>query len=123
MSDQVARLCFDGASKFPVYVMPNLEKMVRDDKDLIRVAYLFAAYRHYLKYHTDDNGEQFEVADPWLTADDQQLIASDEPLDFLALSPFRSTDLRAAENFTQPYLRMVESIKSKGAMKTLEDIL
>ena len=103
--------------------MPNLEKMVRDDKDLIRVAYLFAAYRHYLKYHTDDNGEQFEVADPWFTADDHQLIASDQPLGFLALSPFRSTDLRAADNFTKPYLRMVESIKSKGAMKTLEKIL
>ena len=123
VSDQVARLCFDGASKFPVYVMPNLEKMIGDDKELIRVAYLFAAYRHYLKYHTDDNGEQFEVADPWLTVDDHKLIDSDEPLDFLALSPFRSTDLRAAHNFTQPYLRMVESIKSKGAMKTLEEIL
>ena len=103
--------------------MPNLEKMISDDKELIRVAYLFAAYRHYLKYHTDDNGEQFEVADPWLTADDQKLIASDEPLDFLALSPFRSTDLRAAGNFTQPYLKMVESIKTKGAMQTLEEIL
>lgn len=123
VSDQVARLCFDGASKFPVYVMPNLEKMIGDDKELIRVAYLFAAYRHYLKYHTDDNGEQFEVADPWLTVDDHKLIDSDEPLDFLQLSPFRSTDLRAAHNFTQPYLRMVESIKSKGAMKTLEEIL
>ena len=119
----MARLCFDGASKFPVYVMPNLEKMIRDDKELIRVAYLFAAYRHYLKYHTDDNGEQFDVADPWLTADDLKLIASDEPLDFLALSPFRSTDLRAANNFTQPYLKMVESIKAKGAMQTLEEIL
>ena len=123
VSDQVARLCFDGASKFPVYVMPNLEKMIGDDKELIRVAYLFAAYRHYLKYHTDDNGEQFEVADPWLTVDDHKLIYSDDALDFLALSPFRSTDLRAAHNFTQPYLRMVESIKSKGAMKTLEEIL
>lgn len=123
VSDQVARLCFDGASKFPVYVMPNLEKMIGDDKELIRVAYLFAAYRHYLKYHTDDNGEQFDVADPWLTVDDHKLIDSDEPLDFLQLSPFRSTDLRAAHNFTQPYLRMVESIKSKGAMKTLEEIL
>ena len=123
VSDQVARLCFDGASKFPVYVMPNLEKMVRDGKDLTRVAYLFAAYRHYLKYHTDDNGEQFEIADPWLTAADYSLIASDEPLDFLALSPFRSTDLRAAHNFTQPYLQMVASIRNKGAMKTLEEIL
>lgn len=123
VSDQVARLCFDGASKFPVYVMPNLEKMIADDKELIRVAYLFAAYRHYLKYHTDDNGEQFEVADPCLTADDHKLIASDEPLDFLSLSPFRSTDLRAAHNFTQPYMRMVESIRAKGAMSTLEEIL
>ena len=123
VSDQVARLCLDGASKFPVYVMPNLEKMIADDKDLIRVAYLFAAYRHYLKYHTDDNGEQFEVADPWLTSDDNTLIASDQPLDFLSLSPFRSIDLRAAHHFTQPYLRMVESIKAKGAMSTLEEIL
>lgn len=123
VSDQVARLCFDGASKFPVYVMPNLEKMVRDDKELIRVAYLFAAYRHYLKYHTDDNGEQFEIADPWLTKNDYKLIASDEPLDFLALSPFRSTDLRSAHNFTQPYLQMVANIRNKGAMKTLEEIL
>ena len=87
------------------------------------MAYLFAAYRHYLKYHTDDNGEQFEVADPWLTDDDRQLIASNEPLDFLSLSPFRSTDLRAADNFTQPYLQMVESISNKGAMNTLEAIL
>ena len=87
------------------------------------MAYLFAAYRHYLKYHTDDNGEQFEVADPWLTANDQQLIASNEPLDFLSLSPFRSTDLRGANNFTQPYLQMVDSIKNEGAMKTLEEIL
>ena len=52
---------------------------------------------------TDDNGEQFEVADPWLTVDDHKLIDSDEPLDFLQLSPFRSTDLRAAHNFTQPH--------------------
>ena len=32
------------------------------------------------------------------------------------------TRLRA-NNFTQPYLQMVESIKNEGAMKTLEEIL
>lgn len=62
VSDQVARLCFDGASKFPVYVMPHLEEMITDDAsgkrtdvELKRVAYLFATYRHYLKYKVDDN--------------------------------------------------------------------
>lgn len=65
VSDQIARLCFDGISKFPVYVMPNLIKMIRDHAHLTRVAYLFAAYRHYLKYKTDDKGTTFEVAEPW----------------------------------------------------------
>ena len=128
VSDQVARLCFDGASKFPVYVMPNLEKMIADDAsgkrqdvEFKRVAYLFAAYRHYLKYQVDDNGDAFEVADPWLTVDDHKAIDSDDALDFLGISAFTSTDLKAASHFVELYLKMVEDIKAKGAMKVLED--
>ena len=128
VSDQVARLCFDGASKFPVYVMPNLEKMMADDAsgkrqdvEFTRVAYLFAAYRHYLKYQVDDNGDAFEVADPWLTVDDHKAIDSDDALDFLGISAFTSTDLKAASHFVELYLKMVEDIKAKGAMKVLED--
>lgn len=121
VSDQIARLCFDGVSKFPVYVMPNLEKMVLDGKDLTRVTYLFAAYRHYLKYHTDDNGENFEVNDPWLTDEDKKIIASDDAKAFLHLSPFQSTDLEKSEAFTKQYLAFVDAIKKDGAMKTLEE--
>lgn len=123
VSDQIARLCFDGISKFPVYVMPNLIKMIRDHADLTRVAYLIAAYRHYLKYKTDDNGASFDVAEPWMTPEDEALIGSDEPKDFLALSPFRSTDLRAAGDFVGIYLKMVGDIREHGAMKVLESIL
>lgn len=128
VSDQVARLCFDGASKFPVYVMPNLEKMIADDAsgkrqdvEFKRVAYLFAAYRHYLKYQVDDNGDAFEVADPWLTVDDHKAIDSDDALDFLGISAFTSTNLKAASRFVELYLKLVEDIKAKGAMKVLED--
>lgn len=123
VSDQIARLCFDGISKFPVYVMPNLIKMIRDNADLTRVAYLIAAYRHYLKYKTDDNGATFDVAEPWLTADDEKLIAAENPTDFLALSAFSSTDLKAAPTFVELYLKMVEAIHQQGAMKVLESIL
>lgn len=123
VSDQVARLCFDGISKFPVYIMPNLIKMIRDHADLTRLAYLFAAYRHYLKYKTDDNGVAFEVAEPWITPEDEVLIASNDPMDFLALSPFQSTDLKVADEFVHLYLQMVDAIKEKGAMPVLESIL
>lgn len=123
VSDQIARLCFDGISKFPVYVMPNLIKMIRDHADLTRVAYLIAAYRHYLKYKTDDKGAAFEVAEPWMTSEDEALIASNDPMDFLALSPFGSTDLKTAGEFVALYLQMVDAIKEKGAMPVLESIL
>lgn len=123
VSDQIARLCFDGISKFPVYVMPNLIKMIRDHADLTRVAYLIAAYRHYLKYKTDDKGASFEIADPWMTTEDEKLIASNDPMDFLGLSAFSSTDLKAAAAFVETYLKMVEAIKENGAMATLESIL
>lgn len=123
VSDQVARLCFDGISKFPVYIMPNLIKMIRDHADLTRLAYLFAAYRHYLKYKTDDNGVAFEVAEPWMTSEDEVLIAGNDPMDFLALSPFQSTDLKIADEFVHLYLQMVDAIKEKGAMPVLESIL
>ena len=123
VSDQVARLCFDGISKFPVYIMPNLGKMIHDGADLTRQAYLIAAYRHYLKYKVDDHGTAYEVNDPWMTAEDALLIASDEPLDFLSLSAFQAVNLKASEAFTSLYLKMVEAIKQQGAMRTLESIL
>ncbi len=123
VSDQVARLCFDGISKFPVYIMPNLGKMIHDDAVLIRQAYLIAAYRHYLKYKTDDNGAAYEVNEPWMTEEDARLIKSDEPLDFLSLSAFQAVNLKASDAFISLYLKMVEDIKRQGAMHTLESIL
>ena len=123
VSDQIARLCFDGISKFPVYVMPNLVKMITHHADLTRVAYLIAAYRHYLKYRTDDLGASFEIAEPWMTYDDEALISSDDPVDFLGLSAFMLTDMNRSTEFVGLYLDKVAGIREKGAMTTLETIL
>ncbi len=120
VSDQIARLCYDGLSKFPVYVMPNLARLIAEEKDLTRVAYLIAAYRHYLKVHTDDTGANFEVAEPWMNPADEAAIASNDTLDFLALSAFSSVDLRAVPAFVSQYEEMLVSIASIGAMATLE---
>lgn len=123
VSDQIARLCYDGLAKFPVYVTPNLAKMVRDNKDFSRVAYLLAAYRHYLKYHKDDNGAEFKVDEPWMNPDDAKLINSDNPLDFLGLSAFSGAPLKESKKFVDTYLNMVDAIYDKGAMATLETII
>ena len=123
VSDQIARLCFDGISKFPVYVMPNLGKMIRDGADLTRVAYLIAAYRHYLKYKVDDNGDSFDFAEPWITVEDRLMTDSDNAMDFLGISAFGSVNLKNSASFYKLFGRFVEEIKDRGAMKTLESIL
>ena len=123
VSDQVARLCFDGLAKFPVYLIPNVTKMVKDGKDLTRVAYLFAAYYDYLKYHTDDKGATFEVAEPWMDSTVEKALASDNPLDFLDITAFAGADLRDSKAFTDLYLKFVKEIREKGAMVTLETII
>lgn len=123
VSDQLSRLCYDGVSKIPVYVMPNLAKMLRDGADLERVAFFAAAYRRYLRDGTDDKGATYTVDEPWLTDDDRRLIASEEALDFLALSPFVSVDLRTDERFAEKYRNMVAAVAEKGILPVLESIL
>lgn len=123
VSDQTARLCGDGISKFPVYVMPIVAKMLVNNDDMTRIAYLIAAYRHYLKYSKDDNGVPFDIFEPWMTAEDSAIINEGTALDFLALSAFSSADLSASEAFTSSYLAFTEQIMTHGAMATLKTIL
>ncbi len=123
VSDQISRLCGDGASKFPVYVMPIVKKMLAGGDDLKRIAYLIAAYRHYLKYQTDDNGVAFDIFEPALQGDEKTKSGTDEPLDFLSISAFDIADIAKSEDFVKLYLDMVASIKSIGAMQTLVTII
>lgn len=123
VSDQVSRLCFDGISKFPVYLMPNLAKMIQDQQDLSRIAFLVAAYRHYLKYKTDERGNTFEIAEPWLRGADEKRIASDDPIDFLSFSAFQSVPLKTVEPFVSKFTGMVNNIQEKGITAALNAIL
>jgi len=122
VSDQLSRLCYDGISKFPVYIMSNLGKMIKDDKDLTRMAFLMASYRHYLKYKTDSNGSQYDVAEPWLETADNEWIESNAPEDFLKLTPFKSCDLGSSEKFTKLYLHFVAAIRQDGIVAVLTTI-
>lgn len=123
VSDQLSRLCHDGISKFPVYIMPNLSKMIQDGKDLKRITFLISAYRHYLKYKIDFKGLPYEVAEPWLTADETNFIESNNPLDFLYLAPFKNYNMLASKKFTEEYLHCVEVIKEKGITAVLTEIV
>ncbi len=123
VSDQLARLCFDGLSKIPVFVTPNLARMLRNGADLARIAFFVAAYRRYLRKGSDDNGQPYTVDEPWLCEGDRKRIESNDAVDFLALSPFAAADLREDGRFTSVYLKMVAGIEAKGVLPVLESII
>ncbi|CAN5381729.1 mannitol dehydrogenase family protein [soil metagenome] len=123
VSDQLSRLCADGISKFPVYILPNLGKMIHDGKDLTRMAFLLAAYRHYLRVKHDDDGVGYEIAEPWITSEDNERIASDDPIDFLSMSAFTGIPLTTENRFSQLYTEFANRIKDEGVKTVLTSIL
>lgn len=123
VSDQVSRLCFDGISKFPVYIIPNLLKMIEDKKDLTRMAFLIASYRQYLKVKTDDQGNHFDIAEPWLIPEDRQIIESNNALDFLNFSALKGAKLAMSESFVSQYTGFVKKLSENRMSLVLTSAL
>ncbi len=123
VSDQISRLCGDGASKFVVYVIPIVKQMLANGNDMTRIAYLIAAYRHYIKYQIDDKGAAFDIFEPQMSSEDMCKYQSENPLDALTSSTFESSQLSQNACFAELYLQMVEQIEQKGTMKVLETII
>ncbi|KAF5270939.1 hypothetical protein FQR65_LT17744 [Abscondita terminalis] len=101
VSDQISRLCFDGISKFPVYIMPNLLNMIKDNQELSRVAFLIASYRHYLKYQTDDKQQQFEIAEPLADCRKTGSVNSNNPVIFSGYPHSAVTEPPAVASFVE----------------------
>ncbi|WP_026977609.1 mannitol dehydrogenase family protein [Flavobacterium tegetincola] len=123
VSDQVSRLCADGISKFPVYIVPVATKMLQTNKEMKRIAFLLAVYRHYLKYQQDDQGTRYTLTEPWLTKQEVQLIDSDDAAEFLKISPFVSVNWNSSASFLEQYLNFVEEVKVQGVAPTLDSLL
>jgi len=121
VSDQVSRLCADGISKFPVYIIPTVAKMRANGQDLTRIALLLASYRHYLHYKMDDQGASYDIQEPWLTAADEQKLNSTDPLEFLSIAIFGSLNLDRVNDFVDRYLRFVNQIQQAGMAAALSD--
>ncbi|MBC8156469.1 MAG: mannitol dehydrogenase family protein [Bacteroidetes bacterium] len=122
IGDQLARLCFDGASKLPIYVLPTLNERMARNLPYQRIAFLIAAYGHYLSADHTERGDSYTVAEPQL---DAQALATGKNADrsaFLNLSLFNSTSVRNSLEFIRLYTQFRADIVSDGILKTLKKI-
>jgi mannitol 2-dehydrogenase len=121
IGDQLARLCLDGGSKIPGFLLPTIKANLELKGTCHRLAYLLACYNHYLHTKTDDKGATFELREPNAMALLEPIIASNSPLTFLETTVLVG-DAASYPQFVKDYLTCYEHVKKDGAYKTLQNL-
>lgn len=121
VGDQIARLCLDGGSKIPGFLLPSIEANLKKNGSCHRLAYLLACYNHYIHTKKDDFGEEFELKEPNAMALLEPIIASNDPMTLL-LCTHLVGDAAQYPKFVGDYLTCCSHIKMNGAKATLENL-
>lgn len=122
IGDQLARLCFDGASKLPIYVLPTLNERMARNLPYQRIAFLLAAYGHYLATEHTERGQPYTIAEPQLDAEAVAIGKDDDVLSFLNLRLFDTTSIRNNPAFIRLYMAFRAAILSDGILETIKSI-
>lgn len=99
----LANLCFDGASKLPALILPTLRDLLAQKRDIQRMAFLLAAYGHYLSAGTDDKGVSYELNDTHLHQHDWAKVNSDDVVALLEISTMAAARLNTYSHFVAMY--------------------
>jgi mannitol 2-dehydrogenase len=121
IGDQLARLCLDGGSKIPGFLLPSMDANLKHKGTCHRLAYLLACYNHYIHTKTDDMGQEFTLNEPNAMALLEPIIASNDPMTLLQ-STHLVGDASHYPQFVKDYLACCKNIESQGARATLEKL-
>ncbi len=118
--DQVARLCLDGSSKFPVFLVPTIEAQLARGGPVELAALALAGWCRYLG-GGDDAGRTIAIAaDPRLDEARVHAEASrSRPAAFLEFDAVFPAGLRDDDRFTAAFTTALESLRNAGAQATV----
>ncbi|HKZ90918.1 MAG TPA: mannitol dehydrogenase family protein, partial [Candidatus Limnocylindrales bacterium] len=119
--DQVARVCLDGTSKFPKFLIPTIESQLEKRGQVRLAALALAGWCQYL-LGKDDRGRDIEIsADPRLGQARQFAEASrSDPGAFLAFREVFGQRLPGDAVFAPAFASALTSIREMGAYRTLQ---
>ncbi len=118
VKDQLLRITSDGASKIPVFIGETLGACLSSGGDHRRLAFLFAAFGHYL-LGRDDRGNAFTAVEPHLAPADLALAADADPAAVLRVANFKGLGLAQADGFAAQVRDYRGRIAAEGALATL----
>ncbi len=119
--DQVARVCLDGTSKFPKFLVPTIESQLDRGGPIRLSALALAGWCQYLLGKDDQSREITLSADPRLDEAVEFARASlDEPAAFLGFGDVFGSRLPADPRFVSAFVEALVSIRQEGTYRTLE---
>ena len=121
--DQVARVCSEGSSKLPKFVLPVFSKLVEVGADTRLISLVVASWLHYFRWR-DERGEPIAVVDAF-AAEITRAVEGREayPSAALALSFIFGEDLPADPRFVSEVQEAMQSFLERGVVGTLERYL
>ncbi len=114
--DQIARLCIDGTSKFPTFLIPTVERQLERDGPVECAALALAGWARYLGTTPAD-----QRAPDAHGARSVELAARaiDDPRAFLDLDLVFTPRLRESERFTDAFTRVYTDIADRGPIAAI----
>jgi mannitol 2-dehydrogenase len=123
IGDQLSRLCMDGSSKIPKFILATLkQRLAEDDAPLERFALILASWALYLQ-RAQQPGTDYKVEDPLV---DQLLAATAEPVGlsgrFLGLEEIFGPQLQHYAGFVTAFNAALQQLQQQGVAATLEQV-
>jgi len=118
--DQIARLCIDGTSKFPSFLIPTVERQIELDGPISCAALALAGWARYLatvppaSRAPDARGEGAAKLAEGSLAD---------PLSFLDLDEVFTPGLRASERFRDAFTAAAADLARLSPLSAIENVL
>ena len=115
IGDQIARLCLDGSSKLPKFVLPTLRAQLATGGPVALSALALAGWCEYLNGVTQNGTPIDHADDPLLDRALAHARASrSDPAAFLAFSEVFGTDLAQPGRFREAFVHAVNALRTQG---------
>ncbi|MHC6223181.1 mannitol dehydrogenase family protein [Pseudomonas sp. X10] len=123
IADQLERVCSDGSSKFPKFIVPTANRLIEAGQPLERVALVVAAWALYLR-GVDEQGTQYAIPDPRAAQCQARVVQRDGlAARVLGDESIFGAAIPASKAFIGAFERMYDSLREFGVSETLRRVL
>jgi mannitol 2-dehydrogenase len=120
IADTVARLCMDGTSKFPTFLVPSVEDQLAKGGPIRMLALMLAGWCRYLRGVADDGSAIILSHDPFLSeAVEAAKRSVNDPRAFLQYELGLGPNLAKSDRLVAVFTEALVSLETHGALETL----